>query len=261
MDMKKIILVLVLSISTLVSTAQTATNFTCNDCSGVSHDLFTELDAGKVIVLDWVMPCGSCIGPSLTAYNIVTSYQLSVPGRVFLYMADDYANTTCSSLDSWATSIGVPQNAWSLRFSNPAIRMLDYGSNGMPKIVVLGGPNHTVFYNANNTINSTALQNAITAALSATGINEQNNLFTSLNASPNPANTVSLLKFTILNPADVKIELFNLSGKKLQDVFSERVTPGERTVEINTSKMAAGVYLVKLSGDGENRFVNIVVSH
>lgn len=34
----------------------TATDFTVNDCGGTSHNLFTELDAGKVIVLCWPMP-------------------------------------------------------------------------------------------------------------------------------------------------------------------------------------------------------------
>src|SRR6187455_3648496 len=161
--MKKVLTFLVMLIGLGSLQAQTATNFTCNDCSGVSHDLFTELDAGKVIVLIWVMPCGACSGPSATCYNTVDAYQASNPGRVFLYMADDVANSSCASINNWANGNGAPQNAYSLRFSNADIDMSDYGSAGMPKIVVLGGTSHTVFYNVNNAVNATALQSAIDA--------------------------------------------------------------------------------------------------
>ncbi len=260
--MKKLILLISMVATSAIAYAQTATNFTCNDCSGVSHDLFTELDAGKIIVLDWVMPCGACAGPSLTAYNVVGSFQSSHPGSVFLYMADDFANTVCSSLNGWANSIGVPQNAYSLRFSNPAIDMLDYGSIGMPKIVVVGGGvNHTVFYNSNNTVNASALQAAINLALTSTGINEQNNPLSILNIYPNPADKSAEIKFVLNQPATVTIELFNLQGKRLQDIFSGPMIAGENKVEVNTAKLAAATYLVKLTGDGKTRFINLLVSH
>jgi hypothetical protein len=84
--MKKLILVFLVALFSYVANGQTATNFTCNDCTGVSHTLFDELDAGNVIVLCWVMPCGSCIGPTLTTYNVVQSFATSHPGRVKLYI-------------------------------------------------------------------------------------------------------------------------------------------------------------------------------
>src|SRR5262245_353846 len=135
--MKKSILLIAVLFLSVISFAQTATNFTCNDCSGNSHDLFSELDAGKVIVLCWVMPCGTCTSPALTSYNVVQSFQASYPNQVYFYLIDDYANTTCTSLNSWGTSIGAPPSSSSLRFSNAAIDMTNYGATGMPKIVVV----------------------------------------------------------------------------------------------------------------------------
>ena len=176
--MKNYLLTLILAGVTSVSVAQTAVNFTCNDCAATSHDLYTELNAGKVIVLCWVMPCGACTGPALTTYNVVQSYQANNPNTVFMYLCDDYGNTTCASLNSWANNIGVTNT---IRFSNSAIDMMDYGSTGMPKIVVVGGSNHTVYYNSNNTVDATNLQNAINSALLATGINEPGSSISTLN--------------------------------------------------------------------------------
>lgn len=259
--MKKTLFSLILVALTAMSMAQTATNFTVNDCSGASHDLFTELNAGKVIVICWVMPCGACTGPALTSYNVVQSYQSSNPNTVYLYLVDDYANTTCTSLNSWAASNGIAQSSSSLRFSNAAINMLDYGSTGMPKTIVLGGANHTVFYNVNNTINSAALQNAINSALATTGINEQNSTVSSLNVAPNPAGNSAEIKFILAKSTDVKLELFNLEGQMVQNIFSGKLNTGENKIVLNLADYASGMYLIKLTDADQTRFMNVVVSH
>lgn len=238
--------ILFLLLVTLNGSAQTATNFTCNDCSGTSHDLFSELDAGKVIVLAWVMPCGACAGPATTAYNTVQGFQASHPNRVFLYLVDDYANTTCSALNSWANGLGILQNTWSLRFSNPAIDMLDYGSTGMPKIVVVGGTGHNVFYNVNNTVNQTALQNAINTALSSTGIEEpQKELQGSM--YPNPASSNLHVKFTSKSQGKITIDLIDLSGKKTATLFDGFRQAGTNELSFNIHDYPEGSYLLKIT--------------
>jgi len=125
----------------------TATDFNVVDCDGVSHHLFGELDAGKIIVIAWIMPCTSCITDPLNAHNIVQTYASTHPGRVVMYIADDYANTVCSTVVGWSNFYGMTN---STKFSDPAITMSDYGVDGMPKIVVLGGSNHKVYYNENS---------------------------------------------------------------------------------------------------------------
>src|SRR5712671_2429145 len=182
--MKKQLFTFIFAFITAAGFAQTAVNFNCSDCAAASHDLFTELDAGKVIVLVWVMPCSACVSASLTTYNVVQSYQSSNPNTVYMYLCDDYGNTACSSVNSWANTNGLTN---AVRFSNASINMADYGSTGMPKIVVIGGTNHTVFYSANNTVNSNNLQGAINSALNATGVNEPGGSISSFSVFPNPA--------------------------------------------------------------------------
>jgi hypothetical protein len=255
--MKKQLLLIALSFISLTGFSQTAVNFNCNDCSSASHDLFSELDAGKVIVLCWVMPCSNCVAASTTTYNIVDSYQSSYPNTVYMYLCDDYANTSCASLNTWKYNNGL-DNA--ITFSNASINMADYGSTGMPKIVVVGGPNHTVFYNANNAVNSTNLQNAINTALSATGISTTGNSGTSLSIFPNPAAGDAEIKFSLEKSADITIELFNLEGQKVQNLFSGKLSAGNNKLKVGFSNYPEGMYLVKFTEDNKNRFMNIVVS-
>ena len=54
--MKGTLLILTTILASFGAFSQTATDFTCNDCAGSSHNLFSELDGGKVVVLVWVMP-------------------------------------------------------------------------------------------------------------------------------------------------------------------------------------------------------------
>ena len=109
--MKKFILknlIILLSFNTVL--AQTATDFITDDCNGVSHSLFDSLNAGNVIVLAWVMPCGPCATYTLPAYSAVQSFATSHPDRVDFYLVDDYANTACPTLVNWGISNSMSTN-------------------------------------------------------------------------------------------------------------------------------------------------------
>ena len=87
--------------------AQTATNFTEEDCNSNSHTLFDELDEGKIIVIAWVMPCGSCSYFGSHAYDAVQTFTETHPGKVEFYLTDDYANTSCSNISSWGNANNI----------------------------------------------------------------------------------------------------------------------------------------------------------
>lgn len=238
--------------------AQTATNFTCNDCSGVSHDLFTELDAGKVVVICWVMPCGACVGPSLTTHNVVQSFATTHPGKVIMYMADDFANTNCNSLTNWAVNNGITNATY---FSNSAIDMFDYGTPGMPKVVVVGDVNHAVFFNANDVVNGNALQTAINTAITATltGIDESADPFGTTNLYPNPAGNMTSLSFTLKDAKAMMVDIYNATGEKVKELVYASLTKGLNTIEISTEGFDNGLYFVKLSDGAVSTMVKLTV--
>ncbi|OQA01912.1 MAG: hypothetical protein BWY70_00195 [Bacteroidetes bacterium ADurb.Bin408] len=238
-------------ICSLQLSSQTATNFTCNDCSGTTYDLFTELDAGKVVVICWVMPCGSCVAPALSAYNIVAGYQALHPNKVFFYLADDFANTNCATLDNWASSNNIPSSAFSLRFSNASINMSDYGTLGMPKIVVLGGHNHNVFYNVNDAVNQTALSDAINEALESTGTLEnfvathKRNIF----IYPNPTNNSISISLRNKNSDALYCEVYNYHfSLVINQMFCNE------SLNLDCKGLAKGLYYVVIR-NSKNRIV------
>jgi hypothetical protein len=257
--MKRPFLAVVLGLSTLLSSAQTATNFNVADCSGTQHDLFAELDAGNVVVLTWVMPCASCIGPALTTYNVAESFQATNPGRVHMYLCDDYANTNCTVLNSWRTSTGL---ANATTFSNTAINMNDYGGPGMPKVVVLGGNSHSVFYNANYTVDPTSLQQAITDALAAVnGIAETTGHDLRPAVWPNPANDRAVVQFNMPASANLAITLLGPDGRLVDQLHNGPVAPGEQRLGFNTTTLPAGLYLVRIAGGTWSGTARLTIAH
>ena len=53
---KNIFDTLILFLISVVSYSQVSTDFTSNDCGGISHNLYSHLDNGHVVVICWVMP-------------------------------------------------------------------------------------------------------------------------------------------------------------------------------------------------------------
>jgi len=256
--MKKEILSVILIVISMIAISQSATNFTCNDCKDNTHDLFTELDAGKIIVLCWVMPCGSCAGPTITTYNVVESYQTNYPNTVYMYLCDDYANTNCTSLTSWANGYNVTDPTF---FSNAAIKMEDYGSPGMPKIVVLAGPDHVVLYSAVNSVNANLLQGAIDTALSSIGIPERENNLESISISPNPVNEISVLTCNLKKDTYAKIEIRNLEGRLSGTLFSGSLSQGENRLALNLSSYRPGVYFIRFDDGNRTKNLKVEIAH
>jgi hypothetical protein len=253
--------IILLAFSTTLMSQLTATNFICNDCSGTSHELFKELDSGKIIVLVWVMPCGACTGPALTCYNIVKSYQSTNPGKVFLYLTDDLANTSCSSLNSWCTSNGIDQSSFSLRFSNSKIKMTDYGISGMPKIVVLGGKDHKTLYIANNTVNAVTLQKTIDDALLVTSTTKITGSSIPITIDPNPASASTTISCFSEEPQNAMIDLLNETGLILKTIYNGKLISGENTFILNTANYPPGNYFVTIKSSNGIKSKHLTISH
>jgi hypothetical protein len=257
--MKKNILISLAMLISSISFAQTtATNFNCNDCVGTNHDLFTELNSGKVIVLVWVMPCATCIAPSRTAYDDVQSYASSNPGRVIFYLVDDKADTPCNTLTSWGNTNGMPN---AVKFSNATINPADYGNVGMPKIIVLGGTSHTVFYNEDDGNNLAGIDPAINQALASTGIVENNDIIYSVNVFSNTKNKGATIAFDLVKADAVSIDIIDITGKQINVFPSANQTAGKHEIQIDLGSFDDGLYFVKLNVGNTAKVVKFVLSN
>ncbi len=262
--MKRILLINALvCFSIAINFAQTtATDFTADDCNGVTHNLFNDLDAGNIIVISWVMPCGPCATYTLPAYAAVQSFASSHPGQVDFYLVDDYANTACPTLVNWGNSNSMPLNT---AFSDIAISMSDYGSNGMPKVVVLGGSDHHIYYNENdNKINFPAVQTAISDALSAPLAVEQsvsNELF-EVSTYPNPVTNVLNVSYRRNQSAIINFSIVDVLGKVVLSIEDNSSSSTEKLIKsINVSTLNNGNYFLKISSEIIVESIPFVVSH
>jgi len=245
-----------------VSFAQTtATDFTTADCSGVTHNLFDSLDAGNIIVISWVMPCGPCATYTLPAYAAVQSFASSHPGQVDFYLVDDYADTPCPTLVNWGNSNSMPLNT---TFSSSDISMSDYGTNGMPKVVVLGGGNHFIYFNDNdNKINFLAVQTAISDALSAPLSIDQSksNKFEVL-SYPNPVNNQLNVTYKKIQGSIINFSIVDILGKVVISIEENSTYSAlESTKSINVSTLNNGNYFLKISSESTLESMPFVVAH
>ncbi len=258
--MKKALLLFLTGFLIQFGVAQTASNFNCNDCSSINHDLFTELDAGKVIVIAWVMPCSNCISGALSGYSAVQSFSNSNPGQVLFYLADDVANTSCATLQSWANTNSMPN---AVVFSNAAVSMGAYGAAGMPKVIVVGGNSHTVYYNVNGSgsINTAGVQTAINNALAAnaTAIKENDNVFSSLSIYPNPNNSSSTIFLKLSKETKIKVEVLNQLGQKVLEAYNGNLPQGENTLKINTADLNNGNYFINITDGESSKKVKMII--
>ena len=257
--MKKSLLTSITCLCFAFAQAQTAVNFTATDCASTSHNLFAELDAGKVVVITWPMPCGACISAASTAENTVTN--MANPNVVF-YLVDDVGNTTCATLNSWASTNSIAPTA---SFSNAGniIKMTDYGTSGMPKTVVLGGGTcHGVFFNVNGNISASALTTAINNALApcSTGMTEQSNSPMGLSAFPNPAATSTIINYSLAISADVTIEVTNLLGETVRVVSLGKQSSGKQLYEMNLETLSVGSYFIKLNAGEMSETMKVTVT-
>ena len=237
-------------ISISIAFAQ-ATDFTTDDCNGISHQLFSELDAGNVIVIAWVMPCGPCATYSMPAYSAAQSYATSHPGKVHFYIADDAISPIygpCSSLPAWGSSNSMPN---SIFFQSVDVNMNGYGTSGMPKVVVLGGSDHTIFYNKNDShINFNDVQSAINDALAAPlALTEQQNSKLGLISFPNPAqNGLLNISYEIDRIENINFDILNILGETVLTLDDQTPqTIGQHNNTFDISKLTKGTYFLKFS--------------
>lgn len=92
----------------------------------------------------------------------------------------------------------------------------------------------------------------------AVGIADKNASQFKVSAYPNPVQSNLNLSVGINQSANLDIEIFDISGRKVKQ-FQENVVSGENTASLNVSDLSAGYYTVKLTNTENNTFVGVKV--
>lgn len=68
---------------------------------------------------------------------------------------------------------------------------------------------------------------------------------------PNPFNNSSKIKFTVYKSADIKINVFNILGKKIETLVDKVLQNGVYDVLINGNKYSSGIYFYSMFADNK----------
>lgn len=222
----------------------TAVNFTAADCSGSVHTLYDELDAGKIIVVSFVMPCIGCVIPTQVTQAACEGYASTYPGRVEMWLSDDDAGTPCTDLINWRNSNGIHLMP---TFSTTAFVQAQYGTPAMPKIVVMAGTDHRVYGVFDNVVDTSDVRNAIDHALGlTTGIRANATNTEKLSVYPNPAQGTVNCSFSSTMPGNVVVRILDGGGRVVKQM-NTNVASGTNKLAIPISGLSSGIYTLELS--------------
>lgn len=231
-----------------------AMDFQQEDCEGNSHNLFSELNAGKVIILDYVMlNCAPCIVANNALENIKSDYDNSHPGRVSIYSFGFLNSYNCEQMVAWKNDNGYSHPV----FNNGEDQVDYYGGMGMPTIVIVGTNGHNVFFKSIGY--TSALDNKIREALDS-----------ALLYDPTAVNEIPLSEFSIYptvatdyfiiesfsGKSDMQFSVFDTYGRELQS----GVCPETGKVKVDVKSMPAGIYYARLNnGSRYSKGIKVIV--
>ncbi len=71
--------------------------------------------------------------------------------------------------------------------------------------------------------------------------------------APNPFSSRTQVSFAVFEKQTTRVDLFDLSGRRLKTLFSGELSVGKEVFELTGDGLAAGVYLLKIEGEHGNR--------
>ena len=94
-----------------------------------------------------------------------------------------------------------------------------------------------------------------------TGLNEASaqEEFKAGNIFPNPASAITCIPVTFASAGDFDLQLFDMTGRMVEEIFSGQVEAGERKFFVDASRLSAGVYTAQYSSRLTSRSAKLVV--
>lgn len=213
-----------------------AEDWTQTDCNGVEHNLFSELDAGEVVLMEIVMldGCMPCINAAHYMAPVIEYYNANYDNRINYYTFGFDDSYSCSQLIDWKTENSVLCEAQFVEGEDIASY---YGGMGMPTIIVAGRSSHIVCFNkfGFGPLDTANLANAFEYALGLTETLAVENPEKSLQVYPNPVHDV--LHFDMNETADISIK--NLAGVTIMQ------QSGANQIDVNNLPVGLYFYEIK----------------
>jgi hypothetical protein len=76
---------------------------------------------------------------------------------------------------------------------------------------------------------------------------------------PNPFNPSTLLSYFLPEDADIQLNVYNITGERVAELYNGYMTSGEHQVTFNAGNLASGIYLVSLYNGKEISTVKLML--
>lgn len=265
--MKKVFSLFTMALMFVITSSKaqlTAMDFYGMDCNGTMHNMFSELDAGKAVILHFYMPsCGSCPPPAQKIQTMANNILASHPNMITAYAFPFQNSTTCAYSSSWTSSNGLSLYS---PMDSGATQVAYYGGFGMPTVVLLGGTDHRVMFSslAFATSDTTIMRDSILAlfGVAPAGINESHlpSSINSLNIYPNPSSNQTMIAIDLNEATNLTIDVVDITGRQVAIICNEKSKQGTLTKHFNTEALANGTYTIRINANGKslNKKLNVV---
>jgi hypothetical protein len=87
-----------------------------------------------------------------------------------------------------------------------------------------------------------------------------NSGFSNVKVFPNPASDVASVMMDVMHAGTVKINVMDMTGKTVLEVYNGIANAGTQTFEFNTSKLSNGVYVVSIVSDSKQKTLKFSVA-
>ncbi len=258
--MKKIYIIILWAFISVNIKAQcpltTAVDFTATDIHGQSHNLFSYLNAGKYVLIDFFYTtCGPC---QQTAPKIQGAYEhfgCNSSNVIFLSIDRGDNNTQVSQFDD-TYGIHCPSIS-GVEGGGTAINTT-YGITAFPTVILIA-PDKTIIEQDIWPIADAAyLIGVITGrggipATCLSGLNENNESeHTSLlKIYPNPAKDFTSLTLKLLKKSKIKIQIFNILGEKVANLPISILDKGNHSIQLPINQLNNGSYFIQIIDENQ----------
>jgi hypothetical protein len=144
-------------------------------------------------------------------------------------------------------------------YANEVIRIRDLPNSRILAGYLLGGIRAQQGNFGTSAANDTIYRIFITPNNVAIGINELSGIQNAF-VFPNPSAQNTSLMFSLKNTEKVKVSLSDVTGKEIMLITEEILQRGSQQMQINTSKLSAGVYFCNVESESGKKVLKLVVS-
>jgi hypothetical protein len=81
----------------------------------------------------------------------------------------------------------------------------------------------------------------------------------SLSAFPNPFNSIAQISFSLPRAGNVKLEVYDVTGRLAATLVDGRFEAGEHRVRFDGKELASGIYFLRLRAEGMSKVQKVVM--